>query len=316
MQKYDQNLAANNDGALQPLSGASVAVTDSATGLPAALYSDNGTTPLPQPLSTDNNGYFGFYAADGKYTLTFTSSRFATFTRDIVLEDPTDDPYATLAQLSAPTGSTMMNHGDVPVSEVLDELLGGGGFELPIASASALGGVKVGTNLTINEGGALSAPSPGAMVLLGSVTVTSAAAQIDFLNVFSSDYDKAIIELNALQVSASALIYLYFAAAGAVIAGVNYYGPTAPGGTHQSSSQLSVEATALNNGSYTIELCNISVAGNKRFGVRGSKFITNTGPRIAEGISSVTDPLSGFRLAAPGATFISGTVRVYGIKNA
>lgn len=110
MQKYEQNLTANSSGALRPLAGASVTVTDNANGLPAALYSDNGVTPLPQPLTTDGTGYFGFYAADGKYTLTFSGPRFSTFTREILLEDPADNPYATLAGLRTPGGSGEIGH--------------------------------------------------------------------------------------------------------------------------------------------------------------------------------------------------------------
>ena len=92
MIKYEDNLAARiNGNNLQPLAGAEVRVIDKATGLPAALFQDNELTPIPQPLSTDNNGYFAFKAADGKYMLSFSatqnSPRFDTFTREIVLED-------------------------------------------------------------------------------------------------------------------------------------------------------------------------------------------------------------------------------------
>lgn len=106
MQKFEHNLTANSSGALRPLSGAAVTVTDNANGLPAALYSDNGVTPLAQPLITDNTGYFGFYAADGKYTITFSGSRFETFTRQILLEDPDDNPALTAQELALVNGSS------------------------------------------------------------------------------------------------------------------------------------------------------------------------------------------------------------------
>lgn len=41
------------------------------------------------------------------------------------------------------------------------ENAGGGSFNLPVASADTLGGVKVGDNLTIDENGVLSAPPSG-----------------------------------------------------------------------------------------------------------------------------------------------------------
>lgn len=45
---------------------------------------------------------------------------------------------------------------------------GGGGYELPIASASTLGGVKVGEGLSIDSGGVLSASGGGGVTYLSS----------------------------------------------------------------------------------------------------------------------------------------------------
>ena len=45
------------------------------------------------------------------------------------------------------------------VVERLEALEEGGGYELPVASASTLGGIKVGEGLSITEGGVLSADS-------------------------------------------------------------------------------------------------------------------------------------------------------------
>ena len=54
---------------------------------------------------------------------------------------------------------------------------GGGGYELPIASASTLGGVKVGEGLSIDAGGVLSASGGG-----GGGIVTLTEADYDFPN--------------------------------------------------------------------------------------------------------------------------------------
>lgn len=109
MQKYEENLASRLSGnALQPLALVEVRVTDDATGLPAALYSDDGVTPLPQPMITDNNGGFAFYAANGEYTLTFSGASIATFTRKVILDDPSENKKATVAQLAAPSGSALV----------------------------------------------------------------------------------------------------------------------------------------------------------------------------------------------------------------
>lgn len=122
MQKHEENLAARiNGNALQPLQGASVTVTDDATGLPASLYSDDGVTPLAQPIITGNEGQYAFYAANGEYTVTFSGTRFATFTRKLIMDDPSDNPSVSAAALAAPTGAALVGAmqtgvGAVPVT--------------------------------------------------------------------------------------------------------------------------------------------------------------------------------------------------------
>lgn len=68
MQKYF-NTVINESGA--KLVGALVRVLLSSGQLPT-IYSDNGVTPATNPLVTDANGYFEFWAADETYTLTVT----------------------------------------------------------------------------------------------------------------------------------------------------------------------------------------------------------------------------------------------------
>jgi len=116
MQRYDDNLASRiNGNGLQALSGVAVTVTDDATGLPAALYSDEGVTPILGPIITDDNGHFGFYAPNGEYTAHFASVRIAPFTRKIIQADPSDNPNATLAQLAAPSGAGLIG-GSIAVA--------------------------------------------------------------------------------------------------------------------------------------------------------------------------------------------------------
>jgi hypothetical protein len=123
MQKYEENLASQLDGgALVPLSGVTVTVTSDATGLPASLYSDDGVTPITAPIVTTDTGYFGFFGPNGEYTITFTSPRIATFTRKLILADPSDNPYATLSQLAATSGSTNIGNGTETVADSLNAL--------------------------------------------------------------------------------------------------------------------------------------------------------------------------------------------------
>lgn len=74
----------------RPIVGATVTVTLAAGGA-ASLYSDNGTTALgSNVLTTDENGEYVFYAANGRYTLTIAASGYTTTTRDEVLWDHAD----------------------------------------------------------------------------------------------------------------------------------------------------------------------------------------------------------------------------------
>lgn len=66
MQKYQNNVQNRNGDAV---SGAIVSVITYPGGDVATLYSDNGITPLANPVITDGNGEFSFYVADGRYSL-------------------------------------------------------------------------------------------------------------------------------------------------------------------------------------------------------------------------------------------------------
>lgn len=113
MRKYFDSII-GSDG--RPVAGASVTVTPFGGGSPSALFSDSaGASPKVNPISTDTNGYFEFYAADGRYTLTVTASGFGTRTlTDIALEDPADPSQATINGGSinnTPIGATTPNTG-------------------------------------------------------------------------------------------------------------------------------------------------------------------------------------------------------------
>lgn len=75
-----------------PIEGAEVAVTVNATGAVPTIYSDDGVTETPNPIITDANGAFGFYAANGRYKLTISGRVIATarVVSDILLYDSTD----------------------------------------------------------------------------------------------------------------------------------------------------------------------------------------------------------------------------------
>jgi Pectate lyase superfamily protein len=68
----------------------SVSVLIYGTATPASLFSDAaGTVPIANPVPIDSRGYFEFYAADGRYSLTVNTPDFNPVTlTDIVLDDP------------------------------------------------------------------------------------------------------------------------------------------------------------------------------------------------------------------------------------
>uniref|UniRef100_UPI001E4CA50A glycoside hydrolase family 55 protein n=1 Tax=Massilia oculi TaxID=945844 RepID=UPI001E4CA50A len=105
MKKFEENLASRVSGVLQPMLGVQVTVTAS-NGLLATLYADDESTVLANPMTTDTNGYFGFKAANGEYTLIFAGAQIETSTRKIELYDADDDPPLTLAQAALPTAAS------------------------------------------------------------------------------------------------------------------------------------------------------------------------------------------------------------------
>lgn len=91
MQRYVNSVAAGAGSSQtmgSPVAGASVQVNQYPSGTPATIYSDNGVTPAANPLTTDVNGAFAFYAADGRYQLVISGTNITTATiSDIELVD-------------------------------------------------------------------------------------------------------------------------------------------------------------------------------------------------------------------------------------
>ena len=84
MQRYINTVTDRQGNALY---GASVAVRDAAGDL-AVIYSDDGVTTKANPTTTDENGEFSFYAANGVYSLMISHSGIIGRTvSGILLED-------------------------------------------------------------------------------------------------------------------------------------------------------------------------------------------------------------------------------------
>lgn len=106
MQKYQDRVFST---AGQPIQGVLVTVYQHGTNTLATLYSDNGVTVIPNPVSTDVNGLFYFYVADGRYDIAFSGSAVASplLLTDVEIADVTDG-IMTLNDLSV-TGTLTAN---------------------------------------------------------------------------------------------------------------------------------------------------------------------------------------------------------------
>ncbi|CAJ0899750.1 hypothetical protein R6138_04369 [Ralstonia thomasii] len=110
MQKYQNNVQSSTG---QALAGVSVRVQNYPAGTDATIYSDNGITQAANPLTTDSNGAFSFYAANGHYSLQVSGKGIAGQTvSDVLLMDLTNLPGA----LPGSAGTVWNNGGAVSIS--------------------------------------------------------------------------------------------------------------------------------------------------------------------------------------------------------
>ena len=162
-------------------------------------------------------------------------------------------------------------------------------------------------------------PGANGVLMLASATVTTAVANIDFLNVFSADYDKYTIEVQGISLSSAAQINVVLAYGGTPATDGSYY-MTSPGnqvGAPSNSFFIGSIHIAM-KGVLTIEIKNVNGAGPKGVSARGmlpydSVYFV---PIVVEGLQTKPTSASGFRLFSPQAASISaGTVRVFGHRN-
>lgn len=72
------------------ISGATVTVT-TAAGATATIYSDDGVTTTSNPLTTNDDGEYTFFAANGTYTVSIVADGYGSETKTgQVLYDPSD----------------------------------------------------------------------------------------------------------------------------------------------------------------------------------------------------------------------------------
>jgi hypothetical protein len=121
MQKYQNNIAARNGDVV---AGAQVLITPAGNTSPSTIYSADGAVLAPNPLTTDANGYFEFYAADGRYDIYVNSQ--ATYTDVLIADAPNltyDDP---LAPTDPKTIEELLNGQEVSLFRFIPETLQAG----------------------------------------------------------------------------------------------------------------------------------------------------------------------------------------------
>ena len=156
----------------------------------------------------------------------------------------------------------------------------------------------------------------GALQLLSSVTVSAAVAQINFLSLFTSAYDKYIIEIQGLTPAAAAILRMRLAVGG-VIDSSSLYNPMSAnsGGGNAANTLEFYELSAL-VATMTVEVRNTNSSGLTTIGVRGAYTQTSTPLSVTkEGVYRGTAPVTGFSLYFSSGNITAGTVRVYGVKN-
>lgn len=86
MQRYSSAVLSRSGNAIP---GVSVTVRLAGTSTSASLYSDNGVTATANPLTTNDDGEYAFYAANGRYDLVLSGGGIVGETiPDVLLNDP------------------------------------------------------------------------------------------------------------------------------------------------------------------------------------------------------------------------------------
>lgn len=131
-------------GILRAVSAASVRVNLADTSTAATIYSDNGTTAVANPLTTDSSGRFTFFAADGLYDLVVSGTGFTTYTvEDVELTEelgritavPSGTTSASVAITDFP--STVVSTPGVGGSMLIEYLIAGVWLAWPSGTVTA-----------------------------------------------------------------------------------------------------------------------------------------------------------------------------------
>jgi hypothetical protein len=151
VQKY-QNAIQDLKG--NAIAGASINVYLYGTLTTATIYSDNGVTPItPGSLTTDSEGEFGFYAANGRYTVSvvatgFTSQNFY----DVLLFDQTDAGIASVKDYGAVGDGVTDDTAAIQAAITAVQTAGGGPLNFPAGTYKITSTINVTASNVLLQG--------------------------------------------------------------------------------------------------------------------------------------------------------------------
>lgn len=136
------------------IAGGLVSVFISGTTTLATLYVDNGITTAPNPLTTNSDGEYAFYAANGTYTLQITATNYATETKPgVVLFDPEDILPVSQGGTGASNATAARTNLSVAASGANADITSLTGLTTPLSvSQGGTGGSSVSTAATNLQG--------------------------------------------------------------------------------------------------------------------------------------------------------------------
>jgi hypothetical protein len=158
------------------------------------------------------------------------------------------------------------------------------------------------------------------LVLLGSTVASSAVSSINYLNIFSSAYDKYIIDFQKLASSTGTndVLAIQLAKAGAVDGATIYSFIGANGLTTEGSLTTALQVNSATILTGKLEVLDVNGNYYKPMDLKGIAF-SGTSSSVLQsvdymGLYQATNVVTGFRVFFVNGQ-ITGTVRVYGVKN-
>jgi hypothetical protein len=158
----------------------------------------------------------------------------------------------------------------------------------------------------------------GSYQLVAQATVSTAVANVDFLNVFTSAYDTYVIEIQGMLLSSASSLTVLLAKAGAADSAAVYYSPVGDNAASTNSQTGLIFPFTIPSGgasalSATLKVRNANSATLLK-AVSADGF-SNASPTIRCGGYYGANAVTGFRLIGTSVNITAGTIRVYGIKN-